>query len=361
MPPPRVLHVSPTLLRADGGVAGGAERYALELARFMAGVTPTRLVTFGDRPTRYALGRLAVHVLGPAWYVRGQRFNPLHVGLAREVAWADVVHCHQQFVAASTSALALARLTGRRAFVTDHGGGGFDLSAFVRTDRWYDGYLHQSRYARATFGHADWPRACVVYGGVDVGKFSPDPSVPREPLAVYAGRLLPHKGVDDLVAALPEGLRLEVIGRPHDLRYLAELERLAEGKAVAFRHDCDDAELVRAYRRARCVVLPSVYRDRYGGESSVPELLGQTLIEGMACGAAAVCTAVASMPEVVADGATGFVVPPNDPAALRGKLEWLRDHPAEAAALGRAARERVLAEFTWPTVVRRCLAAYVGR
>ena len=55
----------------------------------------------------------------------------------------------------------------------------------------------------------------------------------------------------------------------------------------------------------------------YGHESKVPELLGQTLLEGMACGALAICTAVASMPEVVTDGETGFVVPPNDPAAMR--------------------------------------------
>ena len=52
----------------------------------------------------------------------------------------------------------------------------------------------------------------------------------------------------------------------------------------------------------------------------MPELLGQTLIEGMACGTPAICTDVASMPEVVEDGVTGFVVPPNDPAYLGAKL-----------------------------------------
>jgi glycosyltransferase involved in cell wall biosynthesis len=138
------------------------------------------------------------------------------------------------------------------------------------------------------------------------------------------------------------------------------LAKLAAGKPVRFRPDCDDAELVRAYRRAACVVLPSVYRTALGGETRVPELLGQTLLEGMACGAPGLCTAVGSMPEVVADGVTGFVVPPNDPAALRAKLEWLRDHPSDAARMGRAGRERVLAAFTWPAVVRRCLDAYTA-
>jgi glycosyltransferase involved in cell wall biosynthesis len=90
----------------------------------------------------------------------------------------------------------------------------------------------------------------------------------------------------------------------------------------------------------------------------VPELLGQTLLEGMACGTPAICTNVASMPEVVEDGSTGFVVPPNDPSALREKLCWLREHSAEVNALGRAGRQRVLERFTWNNVVARCLDEY---
>jgi glycosyltransferase involved in cell wall biosynthesis len=135
---------------------------------------------------------------------------------------------------------------------------------------------------------------------------------------------------------------------------------LAEGKQVQFRTDCGDAELIAAYRRALCVVLPSVYRDMYGRETRVPELLGQTLLEGMACGAPAICTDVASLPEVVMDGVTGFVTPPNDPAALRQKLCWLRDHPGQTRALGEAARQHVLEKFTWPAVVRRCLEIYAS-
>jgi glycosyltransferase involved in cell wall biosynthesis len=245
--------------------------------------------------------------------------------------------------------------------VTDHGGGGFDLSAFIATDRWYTGYLHQSAFAQAVARHAEWPAARVVYGGVDTAKFCPDSTVPREPLVVFAGRLLPHKGVNDLIAALPHGLALEVIGRPHDLRYLADLKALSAGKRVTFRHHCQDSELVLAYRRALCVVLPSVYRDMYGQESNVPELLGQTLLEGMACATPAICTDVSSMPEVVSDGQTGFVVPPSDPGALRTRLEWLRDHGEAASALGWAARRRVEEMFTWPLVVRRCLDAYAGQ
>ena len=113
-----------------------------------------------------------------------------------------------------------------------------------------------------------------------------------------------------------------------------------------------------AYRRATCVVLPSVYRTRYGDESNVPELLGQTLLEGMACGTPAICTNVASMPEVVEDGVTGFVVPPNNSTALRDAIRRLMHDAQQLVAMGRAARQRVVDHFTWKAVVDRCLAIY---
>jgi len=157
---------------------------------------------------------------------------------------------------------------------------------------------------------------------------------------------------------MPSDMRLEVIGRPYDAEYYTELQKLAEGKRVTFRSDCDDSGLVQAYRRALCIVLPSVYRTMYGGESRVPELLGQTLLEGMACGTPAICTNVASMPEVVEDRATGFIVPPNDPEVIGERIVWLKDHMEEAKAMGQAARRRVLDKFTWSEVVRRCLSFY---
>jgi glycosyltransferase involved in cell wall biosynthesis len=245
-------------------------------------------------------------------------------------------------------------------FTSDLGGGGWSLGSRLHTADWFHGHLHISEYSRTLADRAGDPRHRVILGGVDTDTFSPSSEVPREPLVVYVGRLMPHKGIDDLILALPPGLTLELVGRPYHEPYSVRLKELAAGKRVVFRPECDDAEVVRAYRRAACVVLPSVYRDFYGNESKVPELLGQTPLEGMACGAAAIVTNVASLPEVVADGVTGFVVPPNDPPALRAKLEWLRDHPAEAGRMGEAGRRWVTERFTWPAVVRRCLAAYSG-
>ena len=281
----RVVHLTPALFGHDGAF-GGAERYSYELARHMARVAATTLVSFADRPGRRTTSDgLQVWSLGPAWYVRGQRFNPLHPDLLRAIAAADVIHCHQTHTLAAEIAALAARVTGRRVFTSDLGGGGWGFSSRVNTDRWFQGHLHISRYSRMVAGHEGRAEAQVIYGGVDTALFAPDPSVPKEPLVAFVGRLLPHKGVNDLVQALPEGLTLELIGRPYHNRFQVDLRRLAAGKRVIFRQDCGDDDIVRAYQRALCVVLPSVYRDLYGKESRVPELLGQTLLEGMACGA----------------------------------------------------------------------------
>lgn len=353
----RILHVVPAPF-GNAGVVGGAERYALELARHMAEEVPTKLVTFGDRAWDQQIGSLQVRVLGPAWYVKGQRANPLARRLIAEILQADIVHCHQQHILAASLSAAVCRLTGRKVFVSDLGGGGWDISAYIRTDRWYDAHLHISEYSRAISRHADKPWAHVIYGGVDTERFSPHQSAKRDDSVLFVGRILQHKGVDDLVKAMPPDIELKIIGKPYDRQYIRDLTILAKDKRVTFHHECDDASLVAAYRSALCVVLPSVYRTSYGQESKVPELLGQTLLEGMSCGTPAICTNVASMPEVVQDGVTGFVVPPNNPDALREKIVWFKNHPAEARIMGEAARRRVVEKFNWPAVVRRCLAIY---
>ncbi len=355
---PRVLHIVPALFDANDGILGGAERYAFELARFMSSEVPTTLVTFGERERNETMGSLKVRVIGDPWFVRGQRTNPISLALISALRNADVVHCHQQHVLASSLAAVVGKFSKRRVFVSDLGGGGWDVSAYISTDRWYDGHLHISEYSRKVFGQAEQSWAHVILGGVDTEKFSPDVSVQRDQSALFVGRLLPHKGVNDLLNALPADMRLELIGSSSHAQFLQDLKTLAKGKQVSFFHDCDDAGLVAAYRTSMCVVLPSVYEGMYGNQTRVPELLGQTLLEGMACGAPAICTNVASMPEVVVDGVTGFVVPPNDPATLRERLLWLRDHRNEAKEMGRAARERVLDKFTWPRVVQRCLEIY---
>lgn len=355
---PRVLHVVPAVFRKDGGVLGGAERFVTELARHMAEVVPTEVLTFGPVAEAWDLGKLRVIVRPPWCYARGQRYNPWYPPMWRAIRRADVVHFHQKHLINSSYGAVLCRLMGRKAFVTDLGGGGWDISAYVDTHRWYRAELHLSEYARAVAGRPPGPSDPVMLGGVDTDKFSPgpDPTSPRD-YFLFVGRILPHKGIDLVIEAMRDDMRLVVVGQPYNEVYLADLKALAQGKVVEFRHHVEDAELVSLYRGARAVVLTSRYRDRYGGETPVPELLGQTLLEGMACGAPAITTNVASLPEIVRPGVEGYVVEP-DVAALAAPLAAFWDDPGHARVMGRAARARVMSAFTWDRVVERCLEAY---
>ena len=345
-------------LFGTSGIVGGAERYAFELARHMADRVPTRLVSFGSQATSIREGNLDVRVMGGAWHVRGQRTNPFTAAIVPEILKADIVHCHQHHILISSAAAAVCRITGRRVFATDLGGGGWDVSAYVSTDRWFHAHLHISEYSRRISRHEDKPWARVILGGVDTAKFSPDPLASRSTRALFVGRLLPHKGVADLIAALPAAAALDIVGPLNTTGAVESLKALAAGKPIAFHHGVTDAALVEKYRRALCLVLPSVYRTPDGQHTDVPELLGQTLLEAMACATPVICTRVASMPEIVEDGVSGFIVEPGDRDALGSRLEWLAEHPVEASAMGAAGRERVLARFQWPGVVERCLDAY---
>ena len=358
--PRRVLHIVPALFDEKDGIVGGAERYAWELARHMAREVPTTLLSFGSADRSFTEGSLRVRVFGHPWHVRGSRHNPLSPRVLPELLRADVIHCHQQHLLVSSLSALVGRLAGRRVFVTDLGGGGWDFSSYVSTDRWFRGHLHISQYSRRVMGQEGQPWSHVILTGVDTEKFSPDPSVRKTGSALFVGRLLAHKGVDRVIEALPPDLPMDVVGRPYDPKYFALLQELAAGKSVRFHVDLDDSKLVDTYRRSRCVVLPSLYRDRYGNETKVPELMGQTLLEGMACGIPAICTDVASMPEAVVDGVTGFVVPPDDLAAMRAALLTLCTDTTRTEAMGAAARARTLERFQWSAVVKRALRIYAA-
>lgn len=351
----RVLFTSPALFGADG-VFGGGERYATELARAVAerlgGAT---LYAAGPRDEERAEGRLRVVVRRPRTLVRGQASNPLPRALWREIRGADVVHCFQRHIVLTTTAIGMARVARRPVFVTDLGGGGWDLSAYVDTSRWCAGLLHLSRYAARLAGRGDHPADRVLYGGAPAaeGERAEDGTV------LFVGRLLPHKGPDVLLEAVLPEWPVTICGRRGREDYHRDLVALARGKNVTFVEDADDAALARLYGRASVVVVPSTDTDRYGNRTDVAELLGLTAIEAMARGVPVVVSAIASLPEIVEDGVTGRLVPPHDPAALRTAIAELLARADVRAALGTAAAARAAQRFTWEQVAERATAAYV--
>lgn len=340
----------------DAGHIGGGERYALELARALAAEVETLLITFGPSRRSWRIGDLRIEVVPRVYLIKGRQNNPANPSFLRMLWDVDVIHCMSWNVVPTDLAILFGRATGKRVYVTDVGGGAdFSLRKYLPLDRLVHRFLFLSRFATSLYPQlAD--RSAVIYGGADLAKFSPRP-VARERKVLFVGRIIPAKGIEYLIEAVGHSIPLTVLGRPYDAAYFAALQRQAQGSNVRFITDADDARLVDEYRSSLVTVLPSVKHSAYS-DYGIPNVLGLTLIESMACGTPVICTDVGPEPELVEDGAAGFVVPPNDAPALRDRLDRLLADPELAERMGLAARDRVLGQFTWEHVVQRCLRAY---
>jgi glycosyltransferase involved in cell wall biosynthesis len=356
-----VVHVAPTAF-GHGGLFGGGERYPLELARAIARIpgVSCRLVTFGDpaSETREE-GGLRVQVLAPVMRLRSHPAHPLTPRLLGALRGADVIHTHHLRSTPSRMAAVAARVRRSRIVVTDHGLGGSDWLGVL--PRLFDRHLAVSEYSRALL-RMPRDKSRVVYGGADVRRFAPDGGV-REGV-LFVGRLTPHKGVDRLIRALPDGATLTIVGtgghdaEPPERDYPEHLRALARGRAVRFLDAVDDDRLAALYRRAAVVAVPSVHTTCYGRPVAVSELLGLTAIEAMASGAPVVASRVGGLPEIVTDGVTGRVVDPGDVGHLHAVLGELLSDRARACTLGRNARAIAQRRFSWDACARRCVDAY---
>ena len=166
------------------------------------------------------------------------------------------------------------------------------------------------------------------------------------------GRLVPVKGIDTLLRAFAIARRkqpdliLDIAGDGPLRGDLGALSaELGIGDAVRFlgRVEGVTAEM----EQAAVVVVPSL------GEG-----FGMVALEAAERGRPVIASAVGGLPEIVDDGRTGVLVPRADASALAAAIVDLARDPARAAALGRAARERALAEFALARCADRTAALY---
>lgn len=338
----RVAALTP-LYFDEASYLGGGERYPLNIAMGVAatGAYTVELVSYGEAASARRMPLLDGVILRvlPAAKRRGpDKLSWEILGAVRE---ADVVHIHQVFSRSSEVAFLAAKLAGKPVCVTDHGGGTSQLGRSLGILELADRVVSYSRFAASLMQTT--ASVAVVPGGVDENFFCPATAPPARDRVVYVGRLLPHKGIDRLLTALPGGVPLTICGRPYDSGYHAMLRALAVGKQVEFLTEADDDELRALYRRAIAVVLPSVYVDAYGTAQPWPELMGLSLLEGMACGAPAICSRVGGMPEFVDHGETGFIF--DELAELTGYIQSLASDCELVESMGEAGRRRVCESY----------------
>ena len=209
----------------------------------------------------------------------------------------------------------------------------------------------------------DLDRVDVVPCGVDVRHFTPaaaplDDPPRREPYRIVSvGRLVPRKGYATIVEALVAlpGVELVVAGGHADAGTVeaeqVRLETLAADLGVADRvHFVGKIGhfLMPALLCSADLVVCSPWYEPFG---LVP-------LEAMACGVPVVASAVGGMLDSVAEGETGRLVPPQDPAALAAAVAELLADPAQRLAFGRAGVQRARSRYSWDAVATATAEVY---
>ena len=376
-------------------VYGGAGVHVAELTRVLRERIEVQVRCFGDArdeadvtayatPAELADANAALQTLGT------------DLAIADDCAGADLVHSHTWYAnfAGHTASLlhgvphvlSAHSLEPLRPWKAEQLGGGYRLSFFAERTAYEGaaGIIAVSAGMREdilrSYPAVDPARVHVVHNGIDVEAWAPNPDTgalerlgidPQAPTIVFVGRITRQKGLPYFLRAvreLPEGVQVVLCaGAPDTPEIAAEVSGLvAELQATRSgvhlisemlpRH-----ELTQILTHATTFVCPSVY-----------EPLGIVNLEAMACGTPVVASATGGIPEVVADGETGYLVQleqlsdgtgtPVDPerfiADMAAALTAMVSDPERAAAMGRASRERAAEHFSWESIGERTLEVY---
>ncbi|MCY4071056.1 MAG: glycosyltransferase [Chloroflexi bacterium] len=168
----------------------------------------------------------------------------------------------------------------------------------------------------------------------------------RIPLAeatdlVYAGVLIPRKGVDLLLESFARldhpRAQLHLLGHPENANYAGELKKQAQDLGIAsrvrFHGAVSQRDLAEYFGGARALVLPSL-----------SEGLGRVVVEAMLTGTPVIGSRVGGIPDLIRDGENGFLVESGDVDALTFALEKI--YSADVEKLGRQARDFALEFFS---------------
>jgi len=225
-----------------------------------------------------------------------------------------------------------------------------------------DTITYVSRYTRGRFASAFGPQAALEHlpSGVDTEVFRPDPGARAElraryrlgdrPTVLCLSRLVPRKGQDVLIRALPlireriDGAVLVIVGGgPYDKRLRELARRTGVDEHVVFTGTVPAAELAAHHTLADVFAMPC----RTRGAGLDVEGLGIVYLEASATGVPVVAGRSGGAPETVRDGRTGYVVDGTSVTAVATAVAGVLADPDRAAAMGAAGREWVSTDWRW--------------
>ena len=318
--------------------------------------------------------------------------------IAQEVAGADLVHSHTWYANAAGHLASLLHdiphvvtahsLEPLRPWKAEQLGGGYRVSSWIESSAFAGAAAiiavseGMRRDILRSYPWLDEQRVPVVHNGIDLERWKPvdEPELVRElgidpdrPSVVFVGRITRQKGLPYLLRAaalLPPDVQLVLCaGAPDTPEILAEVQagvvelQSQRSGVVWLDRLLSQNELSAVLTQATTFVCPSVY-----------EPLGIVNLEAMACAAPVVGTATGGIPEVVADGITGRLVPiqqledgtgtPIDPdrfvADLAATLTEVVSDPVAAKLMGTAGRARAESDFSWTSIAARTREIYAS-
>ena len=225
-----------------------------------------------------------------------------------------------------------------------------------------------SRYTRSRFAPAFGPEASLEYlpPGVDADRFRPDPDARAalrdryglgdRPTVVCLSRLVPRKGQDVLIQALPairrrvDGAALVIVGGGP---YLDTLRKLAQERGVAdhvtFTGGVPGAELPAHHALGDVFAMPC----RTRGAGMDVEGLGIVFLEASASGVPVIAGESGGAPEAVQQNKTGLVIDGRSVDKVADAVAELLTDRDRAAAMGAAGRKWVTSQWRWDTLAAR--------
>ncbi|MDB5289195.1 MAG: glycosyltransferase [Phycisphaerales bacterium] len=277
--------------------------------------------------------------------------------VARTMREHQLSHLHNHFSNSSCSVAMLASEMGGFTFsFTMHGPAEFFEPKYWRVDEKIRRALfvccisHFCRSQAMVFAPQEkWPKLHVVHCGVDPSQFTPARHEGDGRRLLFVGRLAAVKGLPILLeaVALIKGeaplLLLTVAGDGPDRAKLEQQAReLGLAENVRFVGYQSQAQVRQLLGATDVFVM-----------SSFAEGVPVVLMEAMAAGVPVVATRIAGVPELVEEGASGFLVPPGDARSLAERVRTLLDDPALRQRFGAAGRAQVEAEFNLATESQR--------
>lgn len=283
------------------------------------------------------------------------------ISLAHRLRGLGVRRIHAHMAHVPTSIAMYASIHGRIPFsFTGHG-----------ADLFRDALLLKQKLVRASHvvciseWHRDFYRQVhrrpareypLVRCGVDPGSWgaacvdSKAPAVGGDsiPMILSVARLVPKKGIHVLVRALARMFHRGVVFRAVIAGAGTELQKLkvlalecGVARCIKWRGAVDHSEVARLIRASAVFALPCVIA-KDGDRDGIPVVL----MEAMAAGVPCVSTDLPAIRELIANGVSGRLVPPEDHVALDQAISELMNNPSARASIGAAGKERVESEFS---------------